>query len=116
MSHLQYYAYPGVGVNNQKKFRYSQAVRVGDRIECAGQGKTNNIIGTALRINKRNRRLEPGNGRVLQGDQPADRPSLCQRRAELAGRRGERVGTGVPGELVPRAHQRRGSGRHGAQL
>jgi hypothetical protein len=38
MSHLQYYAYPGVGVNNQKKFRYSQAVRVGDRIECAGQG------------------------------------------------------------------------------
>jgi hypothetical protein len=38
MSHLQYYAYPGVGVNKQKKFRYSQAVRVGDRIECAGQG------------------------------------------------------------------------------
>ena len=39
MSHLQYYAYPGVGVENRQKFRYSQAVRVGDRIECAGQGR-----------------------------------------------------------------------------
>jgi hypothetical protein len=39
MSHLQYYAYPGVGVEKRQKFRYSQAVRVGDRIECAGQGK-----------------------------------------------------------------------------
>ncbi|PQE15340.1 l-psp endoribonuclease family protein [Rutstroemia sp. NJR-2017a BBW] len=38
MSHLQYYAYPGVGEANREKYRYSQAVRVGDRIECAGQG------------------------------------------------------------------------------
>lgn len=38
MSHLKYFAYEGVGVNNQQKFRYSQAVRLGDRIECAGQG------------------------------------------------------------------------------
>ncbi|KAL2888293.1 L-PSP endoribonuclease family protein [Ceratocystis lukuohia] len=38
MSHLKYYAYEGVGVNNKKKFWYNQAVRVGDRIECAGQG------------------------------------------------------------------------------
>lgn len=38
MSHLQYYAYEGVGVNNRAKYSYSQAVRVGDRIECAGQG------------------------------------------------------------------------------
>jgi hypothetical protein len=39
MSHLQYYAYPGVGERNRKQFRYSQAVRIGDRIECAGQGE-----------------------------------------------------------------------------
>ncbi|GAW11467.1 hypothetical protein ANO14919_008130 [Xylariales sp. No.14919] len=38
MSHLQYYSYEGVGVNNRQNFSYSQAVRVGDRIECAGQG------------------------------------------------------------------------------
>jgi hypothetical protein len=38
MADLQYYAYDGVGKRNQQNFRYSQAVRVGDRIECAGQG------------------------------------------------------------------------------
>lgn len=39
MSHLTYYNYPGVGETNRQKFKYSQAVRVGDRIECSGQGK-----------------------------------------------------------------------------
>ncbi|KAI1439449.1 hypothetical protein ABKA04_007166 [Annulohypoxylon sp. FPYF3050] len=38
MSHLQYFSYPGVGENNRKKFKYSQAVRIDNRIECAGQG------------------------------------------------------------------------------
>ncbi|KAL5397504.1 hypothetical protein PMIN06_002859 [Paraphaeosphaeria minitans] len=38
MSHLQYYAYKGVGERNLKHHGYQQAVRVGDRIECAGQG------------------------------------------------------------------------------
>lgn len=38
MSDLQYYAYKGVGETNREKYRYSQAVRVGDRVECAGQG------------------------------------------------------------------------------
>ncbi|KAL3476602.1 YjgF-like protein [Aspergillus californicus] len=38
MSHLQYYAYEKAGVIQREKFSYSQAVRVGDRIECAGQG------------------------------------------------------------------------------
>lgn len=42
MSHLQYFSYKGVGEQNREKFSYSQAVRVstGDRIECAGQGKS----------------------------------------------------------------------------
>jgi S-adenosylmethionine hydrolase len=39
MSHLKYYAYEGVGVKNRKVFSYSQAVHVGDRIECSGQGE-----------------------------------------------------------------------------
>ncbi|KAK9332668.1 Endoribonuclease L-PSP/chorismate mutase-like protein [Lipomyces starkeyi] len=38
MSHLTYYNYEGFGKKQQQKFWYSQAVRVGDRIECAGQG------------------------------------------------------------------------------
>lgn len=38
MSHLQYYAYNGHGERAIREFHYSQAVRVGDRIECAGQG------------------------------------------------------------------------------
>ncbi|KAF5630185.1 L-PSP endoribonuclease family [Fusarium sp. NRRL 25303] len=41
MSHLKYYAYEGVGVRNKQKFKYSQAVRVEDKIECAGQGGWN---------------------------------------------------------------------------
>ncbi|CAF1268126.1 unnamed protein product [Rotaria sordida] len=45
MSHLQYFAYEGVGQRNKKKFKYSQAVRVGDRIECAGQGGWNTETG-----------------------------------------------------------------------
>ncbi|KAM0342398.1 hypothetical protein ACHAPU_009585 [Fusarium lateritium] len=38
MSHLKFYAYQGHGVTQQKNFHYSQAVRIGDRIECSGQG------------------------------------------------------------------------------
>ncbi|CAG8274514.1 unnamed protein product [Penicillium olsonii] len=38
MSHLQYYVYPGYGEASQKNLRYSQAVRIGDRIETSGQG------------------------------------------------------------------------------
>lgn len=38
MAHLQYHNYEGVGVKNNQDYWYSQAVRIGDRIECAGQG------------------------------------------------------------------------------
>jgi hypothetical protein len=38
MSHLKYYAYDKVGLKKQQQFKYSQAVRIGDRIECSGQG------------------------------------------------------------------------------
>ncbi|RDW63542.1 L-psp endoribonuclease family [Coleophoma cylindrospora] len=38
MSHLKFYAYAGKGEANLKVFGYQQAVRVGDRIECSGQG------------------------------------------------------------------------------
>ncbi|KAE8410609.1 L-PSP endoribonuclease family protein [Aspergillus pseudocaelatus] len=38
MSHLRYYLYPGFEEESQKRSNYSQAVRVGDRIEISGQG------------------------------------------------------------------------------
>ncbi|KXH30162.1 endoribonuclease L-PSP [Colletotrichum simmondsii] len=38
MSHLKYYSYGGVGQRNLAGFSYNQAVRIGDRIECSGQG------------------------------------------------------------------------------
>ncbi|KAK9238588.1 Endoribonuclease L-PSP/chorismate mutase-like protein [Lipomyces kononenkoae] len=45
MSHLNYYAYNGVGERNRAQFWYSQAVRVADRIECSGQGGWDPITG-----------------------------------------------------------------------
>ncbi|OAQ60567.1 L-PSP endoribonuclease family protein [Pochonia chlamydosporia 170] len=38
MSHLKYFAYEKFGTRQRELYRYSQAVRVGDRIELAGQG------------------------------------------------------------------------------
>ncbi|KAK9374438.1 Endoribonuclease L-PSP/chorismate mutase-like protein [Lipomyces chichibuensis] len=38
MSNLTYCNYKGFGQKQQENFWYSQAVRIGDRIECAGQG------------------------------------------------------------------------------
>ncbi|KIL86479.1 hypothetical protein FAVG1_10309 [Fusarium avenaceum] len=38
MSHLRYYAYDGQGAKQRVNFYCNQAVRVGDRIECSGQG------------------------------------------------------------------------------
>ncbi|TPX16149.1 uncharacterized protein E0L32_004144 [Thyridium curvatum] len=38
MANLQYFTYPGHGVKVGDFFGYSQAVRVGDRLECSGQG------------------------------------------------------------------------------
>ena len=39
MSNFKYFAYPGVGEWAHETMGYSQAVRVGDRIEISGQGK-----------------------------------------------------------------------------
>ncbi|KAK8115518.1 hypothetical protein PG984_012020 [Apiospora sp. TS-2023a] len=41
MAHLQYFTYPGFGVVLGNESYYSQAVRIGDRIECSGQGGWN---------------------------------------------------------------------------
>ncbi|TFK21034.1 endoribonuclease L-psp family protein, partial [Coprinopsis marcescibilis] len=38
MAHLQYFNYKGFGEDVKEKYWYSQAVRIGDRIECSGQG------------------------------------------------------------------------------
>lgn len=49
MSNLTYYNYPGVGERYRESYYYSQACRVGDKIECAGQG-----AGTTQRYNTLN--------------------------------------------------------------
>ncbi|BCS19557.1 RidA family protein [Aspergillus puulaauensis] len=38
MSHLEYFNYKGCGEHMREFLSYSQAVRIGDRIEIAGQG------------------------------------------------------------------------------
>ena len=38
MSGLKFYTYPGIGEFAYQVLGYNQAVRVGDRIECSGQG------------------------------------------------------------------------------
>jgi len=54
MSPLQYFSYPGVGQRNLRSYGFSQAVRVGDRIECAGQGtKYSALFSHRLAINQR---------------------------------------------------------------
>lgn len=50
MSHLKYYSYDGVGKKNVEKYSYNQAVRVGDRIEISGQGKTGNMMLSLVRL------------------------------------------------------------------
>ena len=75
MSHLQYYSYEGVGQTNLQTYRYNQAVRIGDRIECAGQGiltllsaaLTLRIISLTERLPSR--WLGPQDWRLLQRDQ-----------------------------------------------
>ncbi|KAI5841924.1 putative L-PSP endoribonuclease family protein [Morchella snyderi] len=43
---IKYYNYPGVGIRNRQYLNYSQACRVGDNIECAGQGGWNPLNGS----------------------------------------------------------------------
>ncbi|KFH44089.1 hypothetical protein ACRE_051690 [Hapsidospora chrysogenum ATCC 11550] len=40
MSGLKYYSYAGAGEWARENLGYSQAVRIGDRIECSGQGES----------------------------------------------------------------------------
>ncbi|KAJ9488820.1 hypothetical protein VN97_g4466 [Penicillium thymicola] len=46
MSRLTYYNYDGFGKLLRERNKYSQAVRIGDRIECSGQGGWNPRTGT----------------------------------------------------------------------
>lgn len=48
MADLKYFNYPGVGESNQRDYHYSQAVRIGDKIECSGQGRIPNPMERSL--------------------------------------------------------------------
>lgn len=43
MAHLQYHSYKGFGTSKREELWYSQAVRIGNTIELAGQGKPKQI-------------------------------------------------------------------------
>ncbi|KAK7976635.1 hypothetical protein PG989_015098 [Apiospora arundinis] len=45
MSHLQYFTYPEFGAVLSNQSYYSQSVRIGDRIECSGQGGWDPVSG-----------------------------------------------------------------------
>jgi hypothetical protein len=65
MAHLQYYCYPGFGEAKREELWYSQAVRISDRIEIAGQGISHAIPKSPSNpsIDILNRRLGPQNQR-----------------------------------------------------
>ncbi|BEI79826.1 hypothetical protein CcaverHIS002_0103550 [Cutaneotrichosporon cavernicola] len=53
MSHLEYSVYPGTGEEHARRFNYSSAVRIGDRVELSGMGGWNPETGEIYReINK----------------------------------------------------------------
>ncbi|RPB15668.1 hypothetical protein P167DRAFT_533048 [Morchella conica CCBAS932] len=82
---IQYYNYPGVGIRNRQYLNYSQACRVGDNIECAGQGSWNPLNGST----------------DAQIDQAFENVDLALRRAG-----GKGVVPGLQDPQLPRRHGR----------
>jgi hypothetical protein len=105
MSHLQYYAYPGKGESAKKNFKYSQAVRVGDRIECAGQGNLHHNATESLVTNNRPLRwMGSPNQSHTRRHQRTNRPSIRKRRARSKECWGEGVVASIPRKLLPHPH------------
>lgn len=48
MSSLQYFSYEKVGKELEEKHGFCAAVRIGDRIECSGQGKSHHILSSDM--------------------------------------------------------------------
>ena len=118
MSQLQYYAYKGQGEAKRIKFSYAQAVRVGNRIECAGQGSAlssfrREYVHHDLLVS---RWMGSRDRCHLQRDKRPNRPSICQCRLESkgCGRRG--MVASFPCEFVSRAYQQRGFGCDGEKF
>ena len=84
MSHLKYFNYPGWG--DLMADTYSQAVRVGDRIECSGQGTSPNQRGThsvapfhdTLTNQKLTQSPPTGGWDPVTGELPADKSAADQ--------------------------------------
>ncbi|EJD42770.1 YjgF-like protein [Auricularia subglabra TFB-10046 SS5] len=64
MAHLQYFSYAGVGERKRAQVHYNQAVRIGDRIETAGQCSLSHIFDPWSVAHDRHRRLGPETGVV----------------------------------------------------
>jgi|SRR5271156_4299392 len=50
MATLQYFSRPGKGEYQRDNYWYNEAVRVGDRLECAGQGTCLSAFSLALQL------------------------------------------------------------------
>lgn len=85
MSHLQYFSYKGFGEHMREVLSYSQAVRIGDRIEISGQGMlvTYSCSLSVLAINHWRiiRRLGSKYSQSPHGLSGRNQPSIRQRRA-----------------------------------
>ena len=83
MSHLQYYQYPGYGEASQKNLHYSQAVRVGDRIELSGQGMKSLAVSLFIALN--NPALHSNSLLLIFYPSPSDPRSLSLIETHLGG-------------------------------
>lgn len=117
MSNLRYYTYEGFGERSQQQFWYSQAVRIGDRIECAGQGTRNrsSLSPHTLTILEHRRAGSEDKSLPCKARGP-DRSGICKRGSCSHKRRRSRVATGLSRQFIPCSLGRFRHCRYGAQL
>lgn len=125
---VQYFSYPGYGQIAKEKAHYSQAVRIGNRIECAGQGKSiryYSILTPSIRSSRLTqsflyspRRMEPRNRhRLSKRPRRRNRPSVPERGSRRPNCRRQRgLVAGFPLDLVSRCVGRRSLPGYGPQL
>lgn len=113
MSHLTYYDYPGFGERVRRDQHMSQAVRVGDVIETAGQGPLflrvqhfNTLLVTPADP-RRDRRLETHEGHLPGYARRSRGPDIRQRRALSAAGRWPRLERSVQSTLLLSRHRLR---------
>lgn len=105
MAHLQYFNDSDAGLAKER-YGYSQAVRIGNTIECSGQGVSlapfSLILTYQLKTQNQHNPRRPQQSHKHPPHQPPrrDRASLQERGNSAQIRRRHRMGTGVQSALV----------------